>query len=193
MKKINRKSFLGLLIGGAVTVWAARSPLFAPLYKSPDLNFLRRSQTLLEAVCECIIPATNSPGAAATQTHLFVMNYIERCMPRSVQVIITEGLKNIEQVANDQHGKGFALCSKDEQVELLSDIERYEINLPGLAGKAQQKLLGKPFFQHIKEICVLGYCSSEFVATKILKYDPIPGSYIGCIDYKSGQNSHYTI
>ncbi len=192
MKKINRKSFLGLLIGGAFTVWAARSRLFGPLYKSPDLNFLRESRALLEAVCECIIPATNSPGAAATQTHLFMMNYVEKCLPRSVQVIITEGLKNIEQVANNQYGKGFALCSKVEQVERLSDIEHYEINLPGLAGKAQQKLLGKPFFQQLKELTVLGYCTSKPVATGVLQYQPVPGYYRGCIIHLPGQNCQYT-
>jgi len=193
MKMINRKSFLGLLIGGAVTAWAANMPVFRQLYMTPDLNFLRNSNALLEAVCECIIPATDSPGAAATGTHLFVMNYVEKCLSRSAQVIVTEGLKNIEQEANKQHGKAFASCSKVAQIGLLRDVESKEIILPGIAGKAQQKFLGPPFFKHIKEICVLGYCSSELVAKKILQYDPIPGSYKGCIDYKSGQNSHYTI
>jgi hypothetical protein len=192
MKMINRKSFLGLLIGGAALVWAARTPMFRQLYKSPDLNFLRNSNELLKAICECIIPATDSPGAAATGTHLFVMNYVEKCLPRSIQVIVTEGLKNIEQEANEQHGKAFASCSKVAQIELLRDVESKEIILPGIAGKAQQKILGKPFFQQLKELTVLGYCTSKPVATQVLQYQPVPGHYQGCINYSAGQNCHYT-
>lgn len=192
MKMINRKSFLGLLIGGAVTAWAAKTPMFRQLYMSPDLNFLRNSNALLEAVCECIIPATDSPGAAATGTHLFVMNYVEKCLSRSAQVIVTEGLKNVEQAASDQHGKAFASCSKVAQIELLRHVESKEIILPGIAGKAQQKILGKPFFQQLKELTVLGYCTSKPVATGVLQYQPVPGHYQGCISYSAGQNCHYT-
>jgi hypothetical protein len=192
MKMINRKSFIGLLVGGAVTVWTARSPLLAPLYKSPDLNFLSKSGALLEAVCECIIPSTDSPGAAATLTHLFVLNYVQKCMPRSTQVIITEGLKNIESVATKQYKKDFPLCNKEEQIKVLEDVERFEINLPGIAGKAQQRILGKPFFQQLKELTVLGYCTSKQVATAVLQYQPIPGHYHGCINYSANQNCYYT-
>ncbi|MEM8909460.1 MAG: gluconate 2-dehydrogenase subunit 3 family protein [Bacteroidota bacterium] len=38
-----------------------------------------------------------------------------------------------------------------------------------------------PFYRTLKELTLLGYFASEEVGENILKYDPIPGSYSGCV------------
>jgi hypothetical protein len=193
MKLINRKSFIALLVGTSASVWIAQSRFIQSRLLAPDFQFLKQSGGLLAALCDAIIPATDTPGASDTLTHEFVAAYVEQGLPRSLQVIFIEGLKKVDRYAVESFDKSFSLCSADEQISILLRIEGEAKLLPGLAGKVEQKITGKPFFQQIKEITVLGYCTSEFVATKILQYDPIPGSYNGCINYKPGQNSHYTI
>ena len=193
MKLINRKSFIALLVGTSASVWIAQSRFIQSRLLVPDFQFLKQSGGLLAALCDAIIPATDTPGASDTLTHEFVAAYVEQGLPRSLQVIFIEGLKKVDRYAVESFDKSFSLCSADEQNSILVRIEREDKLLPGLAGKVEQKITGKPFFQQIKEITVLGYCTSEFVATKILQYDPIPGSYNGCTNYKPGQNSHYTI
>ena len=39
------------------------------------------------------------------------------------------------------------------------------------------------FFKNMKELTVLGFCTSEEGATNFLKYEAVPGAYHGCIPY----------
>ncbi|MEN9884744.1 MAG: hypothetical protein RLZZ420_1961, partial [Bacteroidota bacterium] len=83
-------------------------------------------------------------------------------------------------------------CTADEQKTILVRIERDDKLLPGLAGRVEQKIIGKPFFQQLKAYTVLGYCTSKPIATGVLNYDPVPGTYQGCLEIKVNQNCNYS-
>jgi hypothetical protein len=44
----------------------------------------------------------------------------------------------------------------------------------------------------LKELTVLGYCTSETGATRAMAYEKVPGEYRGCIDLKPGQKAWAT-
>ena len=44
------------------------------------------------------------------------------------------------------------------------------------------------FFRRMKSLTLMGYFTSEKIAKEVLVYDPVPGTYIGCMPY-NGQNS----
>jgi len=41
----------------------------------------------------------------------------------------------------------------------------------------------------LKQLTIWGYFTSEVGATKALRYNPIPGRYDACIDYKPGDKA----
>lgn len=192
MKLINRKSFIALLVGTSASVWIAQSRFIQSRLLAPDFQFLKQSGGLLAALCDAIIPATDTPGASDTLTHEFVAAYVEQGLPRSLQVIFIEGLKKVDRYAVESYDKSFSQCSADEQNSILVRIEGEDKLLPGLAGKVEQKITGKPFFQQLKAYTVLGYCTSKPVATGVLNYNPVPGAYQGCIEFKVNQNCNYS-
>ena len=192
MRLMNRKSFITLLVGSSVSVWVAQTRFIQSRWLAPDFQFLRQSAGLLGALCDAIIPRTDTPGASDTLTHEFVASYVEHGLPRSLQVIFIEGLKKVDGYAFESFGKSFPQCTHQEQNSILVRIERADKLLPGLAGKVEQKITGKPFFQQLKAYTVLGYCTSKPVATGVLNYDPVPGAYQGCIEFKVNQNCNYS-
>ena len=192
MRLMNRKSFISLLVGTSVSVWVAQTRFIQSRWLAPDFQFLRQSAGLLGALCDAIIPRTDTPGASDTLTHEFVASYVQHGLPRSLQVIFIEGLKKVDGYAFESFGKSFPQCTHQEQNSILVRIERADKLLPGLAGKVEQKITGKPFFQQLKAYTVLGYCTSKPVASGVLNYDPVPGAYQGCIEFKVNQNCNYS-
>jgi hypothetical protein len=192
MKLINRKSFIALLVGTSVSVWLSQTRFIQSRWLAPDFQFLRQSAGLLAALCDAIIPLTDTPGASDTLTHEFVASYVEYGLPSSLQVIFIEGLKKVDRYAFESFGQSFTTCTADEQKTILVKIERDDRLLPGLAGRVEQKIMGKPFFQQLKTYTVLGYCTSKPIATRVLNYDPVPGAYQGCLEIKVNQNCNYS-
>ena len=48
------------------------------------------------------------------------------------------------------------------------------------------------FFPMLKQLTLWGYFTSEPGATKALRYNPIPGKYIGCVPYEPGDKAWAT-
>jgi hypothetical protein len=45
------------------------------------------------------------------------------------------------------------------------------------------------YFTLMKQLTLLGFFTSKPGATQVLRYNPVPGKYEGCIDYKKGETS----
>jgi hypothetical protein len=192
MNKLNRKAFIGIVLGSSAMLWFSQSRLVQSRLIDPDWQFIKGNQQLLEALCEMIIPTTHTPGALQAQTPAFVLHYLEKCIPRNLQVIFIEGLKNIDESARKRFGSSFVNCSVGEKKLILEKCEEDGEPLPGIWGKVENRLLGKSFFTQLKEYTVLGFCTSEAGAKGALGYDPIPGAYKGCINWESNRPVWYT-
>ena len=58
--------------------------------------------------------------------------------------------------------------------------------------KQQEKPKENPprhYFRMMKELTLLGYFTSEIGQKQALNYNPVPGRYEGCIDYKKGDKA----
>ncbi len=131
---------------------------------------------LLEAIVERIIPRTDTPGAKDAGVHIFIDTMMGEFYKEEEKNALREGLKRVEAEAKADYGKSFVKLSPEQQDELLTkyDREAYDKN---------RKEEGSHFFRTMKELTVLGFCTSEPGATQFLKYDPVPGDYIGCVPY----------
>jgi Gluconate 2-dehydrogenase subunit 3 len=58
--------------------------------------------------------------------------------------------------------------------------------------KRQEKPKEDPprhYFRMMKELTLLGYFTSEIGQKQALRYEPVPGRYEGCVDYKKGDKA----
>ncbi|HVV03295.1 MAG TPA: gluconate 2-dehydrogenase subunit 3 family protein [Puia sp.] len=184
-KAIVRISLAGLGIAAAGTAYK-----WWDLVKSPDFSPLDKD--LLAALCETIIPATDTPGARDTDTHDFVIRMIRYCTPRKEQNNFLHGLREIQSYCQSKYGQPYQRCTHEQQTAALTRFEEKGKPFNGKLGKVELRLMGRPFFAILKDYTIQGYCTSQPGATKGLNYVYIPGSFKSCIPLEPGQKAWAT-
>jgi len=148
-------------------------PAGALAQATPTLTWTPKAVTpdqarTLDAVCEAIIPATDTPGARAAGVPQFVDRALATYSTAADAAAIKAGLDQIDRDAKSAHGAAFAALTPTQQQALLAGYD---------SG-------GKAFFRGLKELVTVGYFTSEPGATIALRYDPVPGDYRGCVPLK---------
>jgi len=131
---------------------------------------------LLEELVETIIPATDTPGARAARVHVFVDLVLKHCRNASEQAEFVKGLLALDAECRSKYGNDFVAIPTPSREELLQRLEA----------------AADPFVRSLKELTVLGYCTSEAGATKGLAYLAVPGEYRGCVELAPGQKGWAT-
>lgn len=119
------------------------------------------------AIAERILPRTDTPGAADVGVPAFIDLMYGKYLTAEEKAVFAAGLADVEKAAKG--GGGFAQLPGAQQDEVLRAI--------AVASQAQEKT----FFHLIKELTLLGYFTSEQIGKNVLRYDPIPGAFQGCI------------
>jgi hypothetical protein len=93
--------------------------------------------------------------------------------------------------AKSRYGKPFGECTAAQREALLESFEDAG-RAGGLLGKVRKRLTGDSFYTTLKKYTVLGYCTSKPGATEAMRYDYIPGKYVGSLPLQPGQRSWST-
>lgn len=145
-------------LGASAAIAAALTGLDANAFaravqdKTP-LFFTKEEFALVDELTELIIPADeHSPGARAA----LVANYIDFRLSESFEeqpkTLWREGLKQIEQLSQEMHGKSFLASSAEERIALLTRISQNEAK----AVKPEEL-----FFRELKSRTARAYYTSE--------------------------------
>ena len=129
---------------------------------------------LIENLVECILPRTDSVGALDAGVHVFIDKMLADFYQENEKTAFRNGLKKIDEGAKKDFGKKFTSLTDEQQEELLKKYD--EATYSQTTGE-------KHFFKKIKELTILGFCTSEIGASEFLKYEVLPGDYKGCIPY----------
>ncbi|MFT4092267.1 MAG: gluconate 2-dehydrogenase subunit 3 family protein [Niabella sp.] len=186
---MKRKSAIKRILGiGFLTMGAVSSYEIITWNKAPDLKYLDSKKNMIAALAELIIPKTDTPGARDAHTEEYIIHAVAFGISRYEAHSFIDGLKQLEGVSHTKYKQAFSKCSNEQQTELLLTMK------PGtlyskwpLVSKVKHKLLGRPFFELLKDLTVIGYCTSETGATKGLAYIDIPVHYTPCIPLEKGQ------
>ncbi len=137
---------------------------------------------LLDEIGETILPESDrSPGAKAAQIGEFMKTIVMDCYDENETRIFKTGLKEVISASLEKYSRGFMELSAEKRLDLLTEFDRIASNKEGRAPVH--------FFTMMKQLTIWGYFTSEPGATKALRYNPIPGRYEGCIDYKLGDKA----
>jgi gluconate 2-dehydrogenase gamma chain len=161
------------VLGGCASVPSA-SPQ-KPAYFSAD------EMAIVTAMADQIIPKTDTPGALDVGVPAFMDKMMAGFYQDRQRQIMRAGLMSVTTDASELAGKPFAQLTPEQQVQLMKEYDR-------LAYDQAKRNAGVPdadphFFRMIKELTIVGFCTSEAGATKFLKYAPIPGPYRADIPY----------
>lgn len=169
--------FGGTLIGAEAFLSGCTSNSETTFFSSEELK-------LLDEIGETILPETSkSPGAKAAKIADFMQKIVRDCYSAEEQGIFKSGLIEVEEKADQQFNNSFLKLSGSQRLDILNGFEE----------EAKEKKENDPshFFTMLKQLTIWGFFTSEVGATKALRYDPIPGSYEGCLDLKPGQPAWY--
>ena len=149
--------------------------------KIPDL-FSDLDISVLDEVGEVILPQTQlSPGAKDAKIGLFMKSIVTDCYNLKEQKIFKNGIAVLNQMALDAYSKNFLDLEQTQKFDLLVKLDKDTRD-----GSNENK---DHFFIMMKQLTIWGYFTSEPGATKALKYNQIPGKFIGCIPYKEGDKA----
>jgi hypothetical protein len=180
---------VGLLFGG--TIIGAEAFLTGCQPKRTEegingLNFSPENLGFLDEVGETILPETAaSPGAKAAKIGDFMKAIVTDCYEEKDQKIFMEGVSKLKQLAQDKYDDKFEDLSAEDKKALLIEVDKEAKQYQ--ANKKDQD--PTHYFTMIKQLTLWGYFTSEVGSTKALRYNPVPGRYEGCIDYKKGDRA----
>lgn len=173
---------LALLTGGALSLSTmagvmggckASSGDFSPQTLTADQN------VLVTQLSERIIPATDTPGAAAAKVNQFIDHMLTNWNTEKEKNHFLEGLGHVDELSKKKHNNRFVNLDKSSQIDVMETLEQEAADNPD--PKPGSPL--DPFFDMLKEFTVVGYYTSEIGATQELNSDLVPGYYDGCMPY----------
>ncbi len=160
-----------LLLGGAAYISSA-----GLLYQSCTTNKEKKNGldlSLIDEVCDTIIPDTKVPGAKAAGVGTYIILMLKDCYPEETRKLIQEGLDLIQQKTKTRNNVVFQKASYNQRQDILKSIEKE----------------GLEFFKILKGLINKGYYTSEIGCTKALAFDFIPGKYDPCLIIASTQRA----
>ena len=115
---------------------------------------------MLAAISECIIPATDTPGAIEAGVPQFAELILSDWHTADERQSVLEGMAKLDADCKAAFGAGFAACSVAEQAQALAATE------------------GSTMFTMLKSLIVNGYFTSEPGASSLPGGgNPMPGVY----------------
>lgn len=129
-------------------------------------------RALVTAICDRIIPATDTPGAVAAGVPAFMEMMLADWYSPGDRMDFLAGLAAIDGFAGKQGGKVFAALPPPQQDAALT-AAMHEM-MPGLASG---------FFNQCRQMVMLGYYTSEIGCKQERAYLPVPGRYDGAYPY----------
>ena len=170
---------------------------------TPKVNWIPAALTPAEAAqlerfCEAVLPPTDTPGAIQAG----VPQHLDKAMSAIYQDkdvdYIKRGMAVFVKNYNAHHG-GYNSATTEELTAVINgyfkdyeaDAAKMEAFKKGYAdeGEKSEEWLETFFVNNMVDATFWSYFTSELVGETVMRYDPIPGKYEGCIPYEPGQRA----
>ena len=188
---MNRRELIkhiALLTGASV----AGADFFLSGCKSADKPstglFTEKDISFFDEVAETILPKTNTPGAKEADVGKFMASYSTDCYDEVQLNTLKEGVNKLNDAAERKYSAGLLQLNPSQKQELLTAIDAEAKKYDEVSDEAR-KNQPPHYFTLMKQLVLLGFFTSKPGVTQVLRYNPVPGRYFGCIDYKEGETS----
>lgn len=188
------------IFGSSVLFGALQSCSSVPEVNWVPLYFSAEEAAQLEKICEGICPKTDTPGAleAGVPKHLDSAMLTMANEPEAKEM--KKGMAVFVEQFNDANDASIYDATTEQMTTFINDyFTRYNEDQKILAGMRaamqgespsltpeQQEAL---FVTQMVDSTFWSYFTSELVGEEVMRYDPIPQNYEGCIPYEAGTMS----
>jgi len=129
--ELTRREVIKLGAGAAIAATVLGLDSKALAQSAPDntpLFFTKQEFAVVDEITELIIPADDhSPGARAAQVAGYIDFRLSESFDEQPKTLWREGLKLVEQLSQEMHGKSFLEASQEQRIALLSRISENEM------------------------------------------------------------------
>ncbi len=195
---------LALLAGGTLA-YSTLAGLMGGCRARPGAPRVQLSEEAFEALaalCERIIPETDTPGARAAGVPEFIDHMLKDWYYAAERIHFLDGLEAARRKARQMHGQDIPALPAEAQDALLGALQQESQNTPVrevvidrttgaiverpdtydedlAAGRSPRRIrvVLRPFFRMLKELTVVGYYTSEVGAMANLKVSYMPGRF----------------
>ena len=165
--------------------------------------------TVSRSFHEVIIPRTDTPGAKDAQVGAFMTVYVSDCFTKPEQDDFRAGIEALKSEAQAKYGKPFTDLKPEERQEFLQAANLVAADQAKVVKAALEKqkqdiaqqtndamaadealaavakdLPKLHWFTPIQQLTLFGFFTSQPGATQVLRYEAVPGEYIGDLEYK---------
>jgi hypothetical protein len=175
----------GLLLGGGTAIALSRIASSRRTESHPSAAFghLEDHRDLLASLAETVIPATDTPGARDANVTDVLIVLLRDCCPIEAQKSFVNGLQELQQYCTMHYQALFQACTSEQRTTALAHFE------PGRFMRKLTRRFGPPFFDTLRRIVTIAYCTSQVGATRGLAYDLVPGAYVSCTTMRPQQKA----
>ena len=146
------------------------------------------SDAFLIELSDFILPATDTPGARDVYVNRFIDQIVTDYFDEAGQNAFVESLSVLAESCKDQIGNDFIHLDDQGKADFVNAQEEKGGTLPfNLWGNQLGPGENLTFYRELKSMILWGYFTSEKVGKEVLKYDPIPGAYVGCRPLEEGE------
>jgi hypothetical protein len=185
MKRIALAAGAAYWNGQTLAVELAKSAATRPDDGGAARPFPSAQRETLAALCELIIPQTDTPGAIQAGVPAFVADMYAHWMVTAERKTVLDGLAQLDAAATAAHGRGFAACTPAEQGALLAPVRAAAAGYKSGGFDSRLADPAAPFFYKMRDLVALGYFTSEAGISGELAYVPVPGRWNGDVDTKT--------
>ena len=144
----------------------------------------------VENLADAIFPTTNSPGAKEVGVIKYIDMAVSLLYKPEEQGSFKKGLEACMAAVGDGDLNEFIQSKIGDKADKTTFDAMQELigeDVPEDPSKQNDYHLYK-FLSAVKSLTIGGYFSNEIIATEHMVYEPVPGPYMGCIDWEGGNN-----
>lgn len=186
------------MVGGSLLMPDVLKAWTNTAIENPNFRLTAAQDALIAEVAETIVPTTSTPGAKAAGVPNFIKKMLADCYRDKYSQYFMKELDNVEADTKAKFGKSFVDASVEQRTEILKMYEQ-KAKTDAAKFREEAKTWGeapiqneRPFFAIMKDLTVTGYFTSEIGCTQALRYEAVPGKYIGDYPYKKGDKAWAT-
>lgn len=191
---MNRRTLIkNLLAIGSLSIAGVSFYEWYRLKHPSDFRVIDANKILIAELAETIIPKTDTPGAKDSKVDEYIVYAVKNNLSDIERNVFIDGLNNIQSFCKNKFSKSYDKCSEIDKITALKSVDdNFIFKNFSITKKIRNKFISRSFLDILKDLTVIGYCTSELGATKGLVYDHIPVYYLPCIPLTKNQKSWAT-
>ncbi len=132
---------------------------------------------LVTSLADVIMPKDDYPSASEVGVPSFIESMVSTVYSEEQREMFLKGLNDFGSIAKETLQIDFSESLEEDRYRLTYAQNKTDLEVRNESGDEPS------FFLMFKELTILGYFTSEIGATQVLRYEPVPGYYSGCMPF----------